>query len=79
MSGSTEREVERGSTPEDIGFCEFRRKARHSELLSASTERLLRELGFSGRLCIVVKNGKVQRSGYEEGLFESPGWIAAKM
>ena len=58
--------------PDDARFCELRRKARHSELLSASTVRLLEDVKFSGRLSIVVKNGKVQRSGYEEGLFEAP-------
>lgn len=79
MNGSTEREMQAAGRGEDREFCEFRRKARHSELLSASTEKLLRELGFSGRLCIVVKNGTVQRTGYEEGLFESPRWAAARM
>ena len=47
-------------------FCEFRRKTRKSELLSASAERLLRDLKFSGRISVVVKNGTVLKTGYEE-------------
>ena len=53
----------------DKYFTEFRRKIRHSEVLSAATERLLRNLRFSGRLCIVVQNGNILKSGYEEGYF----------
>jgi len=40
-----------------------------SELLSASIEKLLWQVRFSGRLSVVVQNGRVLRSGYEEGLF----------
>ena len=54
---------------EDQAFTEFRRKVRASELLSASLERLLIEVRFSGRLSIVVQNGRVLKSGYEEGYF----------
>jgi hypothetical protein len=50
-------------------FLEFRRKVRHSEMLSAATERLLLALRFSGRLSVVVQNGRVLKSGYEEGYF----------
>lgn len=60
---STER------TSEDRSFAELRRKIRESEVLSAAIERLLRDLRFSGRLSIVVKNGTVLKSGYEEGYF----------
>jgi len=42
---------------------------RDSEMLSASTERLLLALRFSGRLSVVVQNGRVLKSGYEEGYF----------
>jgi sulfur carrier protein ThiS len=42
---------------------------RDARLLSAATERLLRHLRFSGRLSVVVKNGSVLKSGYEEGYF----------
>ena len=50
-------------------FLEFRRKVRESEMLSAATERLLLALHFSGRLSVVVQNGRVLKSGYEEGYF----------
>ena len=50
-------------------FLEFRRKVRDSEMLSAATERLLLALRFSGRLSVVVHNGRVLKSGYEEGYF----------
>ena len=50
-------------------FLEFRRKVRESEVLSSSVERLLQNLHFTGRLSVVVQNGKVLKSGYEEGYF----------
>ncbi len=50
-------------------FSEFRRKVRESELLSAAAERLLCSLHFTGRLSVVVQNGRVLKSGYEEGYF----------
>jgi hypothetical protein len=50
-------------------FLELRRKVQQSELLSASTERLLWRMKFSGRLSVVVQNGRVLKSGYEEGYF----------
>ena len=53
---------------EDI-FLEFRRKVRDCELLSASLERLLLAAHFTGRLSVVVQNGRVLKSGYEEGYF----------
>lgn len=52
-------------------FLELRRKVRHSELLSASVEKLLHHLQFNGKLCIVVQNGQIVRSGYEEGYFKT--------
>ena len=54
---------------DDAIFAEFRRKVRDSELLSASILRLLERLRFSGRLSVVVQNGRVLKSGYEEGYF----------
>lgn len=54
---------------EEWVFLELRRKVRQSELLSASIERLLRSVHFTGRLSIVVQNGRVLKSGYEEGYF----------
>jgi len=50
-------------------FLEFRRKVCESEMLSAAMERLLDAIQFSGRLSIVVQNGRVLKSGYEEGYF----------
>jgi hypothetical protein len=50
-------------------FLEFRRKVRGSELLSAAVDKLLRELRFTGRLSVIVENGHVLKSGYEEGYF----------
>ncbi len=54
---------------EDDQFVEFRRKVRDAELLSAAMERLLARTRFTGRLMVVVQNGHVLKSGYEEGYF----------
>jgi len=54
---------------EDHVFCLFRKKIRNAEVLSASLESLLRSLHFTGRLSVVVQNGRVLKSGYEEGYF----------
>lgn len=54
---------------EDRLFLEFRRKVRDSEVLSAAVERLIGSLHFSGRVTVVVQNGRVLKSGYEEGYF----------
>lgn len=53
----------------DNSFAELRRKIRQADLLSEGTEKLLRSLRFSGRLSLVVKNGSILKSGYEEGYF----------
>ena len=58
---------------ENVNFLEIRRKVKDSELLSASVEKLLWQVRFSGRLSVVVQNGRVMRSGYEEGLFRRRG------
>ena len=50
-------------------FLEFRRKVQKSQLLSAATERLLNGLKYTGRLTVIVQNGTVLKSGYEEGYF----------
>jgi hypothetical protein len=57
---------------EEKSFGEFRRKVRSAEVLSAAMERLLRNLHFSGKLSVVVQNGNVLKSGYEEGYFRQP-------
>jgi hypothetical protein len=50
-------------------FAELRRKVQLAQLLSASTETLLRSVHFTGRLSVVIQNGRVLKSGYEEGYF----------
>ena len=57
--------------PQEHTFLEFRRKVRHSELLSSAMERLLANLQFSGKLSVIVQNGRVLKSGYEEGYFRN--------
>jgi hypothetical protein len=60
------------SGSEENNFVEFRRKVQAAEMLSSAMERLLRELHFTGRLSVVVQNGRVLKSGYEEGYFRQP-------
>ena len=57
------------SNNEERNFVEFRRKVRSAEVLSAAMERLLASLHFTGRVSVVVQNGRVLKSGYEEGYF----------
>lgn len=54
---------------EERSFGEFRRKVRSAEVLSAAMERLLQTVRFTGRLSVVVQNGRVLKSGYEERHF----------
>jgi hypothetical protein len=54
---------------EERSFGEFRRKVRSAELLSASIQRLLQSIRFNGRLSVLVQNGQILKSGYEEGYF----------
>jgi len=54
---------------EEKAFVEFRRKVRSAEVLSAAVEQLLRRLRFTGKISVVVQNGRVLKSGYEEGYF----------
>jgi seryl-tRNA synthetase len=54
---------------EICSFAEFRRKVQELELLSAATLSLLHQLKFTGRVTVVVQNGTVLKSGYEEGYF----------
>lgn len=58
---------------EEKNFAEFRRKVRSAEVLSASTGQLLRGLRFTGRLSIIVRDGLVLKSGYEEGYYRQAG------
>lgn len=50
-------------------FVEFRRRVQNSELLALGVSKLLREIRFTGRVSVVVQNGEVLKSGYEEGYF----------
>lgn len=59
------------ASPEDSAFAEFRRKIRESEALSAAMLRLLLRLRFTGRISVVVQNGRVLKCGYEEGYFRA--------
>lgn len=61
------------TSEEERRFGEFRRKVRDSELLSASLEKLLSAIHFTGRVSVVVQNGRVLKSGYEEGYFRNKG------
>jgi hypothetical protein len=54
---------------EEKNFNEFRRKVQAAEVLSASMERLLLSLRFSGKLSVIMQNGRVLKSGYEESYF----------
>lgn len=54
---------------EEAGFVEFRRKIRTAEVLSAAMERLLSQIHFNGRVSVILQNGRVLKSGYEEGYF----------
>ena len=44
---------------QDKDFGEFRRKVREAEVLSASMERLLLSVRFSGRVSVLMQNGRV--------------------
>jgi hypothetical protein len=63
--------MQQGMEREEAGFAEFRRKVRHAEVLSAAMERLLTEIQFNGKVSVIVQNGRVLKSGYEEGYFRN--------
>lgn len=65
------------NTSEEKNFGEFRRKVKSAEVLSASLERLLLSLRFTGRVMVVMQNGRVLKSGYEEGYFRQRGGMSA--
>ena len=54
---------------EDGLFAELRRKVRVAEVLSSSFEKLLARTYFTGKISVVVQNGRILKSGYEEGYF----------
>ncbi len=59
----------RSNASSETTFAEFRDKVRNSELLAQGVSHLLREIQFTGRLSVVVQNGTILKSGYEEGYF----------
>ncbi len=61
------------SLNDERNFGEFRRKVKSAEVLSASIERLLLSLRFTGKLSVVMQNGRVLKSGYEEAYFRQQG------
>jgi hypothetical protein len=63
------------SENEETSFVEFRRKVRSAEVLSSAMEKLLWSLHFTGRVSVVVQNGRVLKSGYEEGYFRQQGTV----
>jgi hypothetical protein len=72
FDNTTEQDVEMTDEKSDADgevFLEFRRKIQEASILSASLERLLKAIKFTGRVSVVVQNGRVLKSGYEEGYF----------
>ena len=65
-------EIQSRDNEEERSFGEFRRKVRLAEVLSAAMHRLLQSIHFNRRLSVVVQNGHVLKSGYEEGYFRQP-------
>jgi len=53
----------------ETAFGEFRRKVQDSELLALEVSQLLKDIHFTGRLSVVIQNGTILKSGYEEGYF----------
>jgi len=56
-------------TREEAVFTEFRRRIRDAEVLCTGMQKLLLALNFSGKVSVVVQNGRILKSGYEEGYF----------
>ena len=69
LEGRKAMTIHRDNSNEEKNFGEFRRKVKSAEVLSASMEHLLLALGFTGRVSVVMQNGRVLKSGYEEGYF----------
>lgn len=56
-------------TRSDQVFTEFRRKVKEAEVLSGSMQRLILALNFTGKVSVIIQNGRILKSGYEEGYF----------
>lgn len=50
-------------------FLELRRKIKEAEVLNAALAKLAEAVRFSGRISVVLQNGRVLKAGYEEGYF----------
>jgi hypothetical protein len=59
----------KGADEEDRAFQQLRRKVREARVLCPTVESLLQSVQFTGRLSVVVQNGRILKSGYEEGYF----------
>jgi hypothetical protein len=59
----------RNEDEEDRAFQELRCAIREAKVLSPAVELLLAGVRFTGRLSVVVQNGRILKSGYEEGYF----------
>ena len=60
---------ETGPRTEERTFSELRRRVKAGHVLDGKILQLLQNLRFSGRIFIVLHNGNVLKSGYEEGYF----------
>jgi hypothetical protein len=69
LEGRKPTTSQRDNLNEENNFGEFRRKVKSAEVLSASMEHLWLSLGFTGRVSVVMQNGRVLKSGHEEGYF----------
>lgn len=61
------------NSKDEKDFGEFRRKVKAAEVLSAAMERLLLSVHFTGRVSVIVQNGRVLKTGYEESYFRQHG------
>ena len=61
------------SLNDERNFGEFRRKVKSAEVLSASDRAIDLSLRFTGKLSVVMQNGRVLKSGYEEAIFPATG------
>lgn len=57
------------SDNQEGSFILFRNKVREGDVLSSSMEALLQKMNFTGHISVQVQNGRVLKSGYEEGYF----------
>ena len=40
-----------------------------AEVLSGAIQRLISDIHFNGKISVIIQNGRVLKSGYEEGYF----------